>query len=114
MFFLFIPQTYCDKEVAKYCEEKTGRTNLHGDGDPLDILVLSEHNITHGDILLQAIPIGGFRMIDNGEVDDKIISVMKTDEFYTQWKDINDIPVSIVARLKHYFLTYKNMPGSGK
>ncbi len=108
----FIPRTYCDEEVAKYCEEKTGRVNLHGDKDPLDILVLSEHNITHGDLLLQAIPIGGFRMIDRGEVDDKIISVMKTDEFYTQWKDITDIPESIVARLKHYFLTYKNMPGA--
>lgn len=107
----FIPQTYCDAEVAAYCSEKTGRKNLFGDGDPLDILVLSERNITHGDLLLQAIPIGGFRMIDNGEVDDKIISVMKTDEFYKQWKDISEIPESIVARLKHYFLTYKNMPG---
>ena len=107
----FIPQTYCDQAVAEYCTEKTGRENLHGDKDPLDILVLSERNITHGDLLLQAIPIGGFRMIDNGEVDDKIISVMKTDEFYKQWKDINEIPSSIVARLKHYFLTYKNMPG---
>lgn len=108
----FIPQTYCDAEVSKYCEEKTGRINLHGDGDPLDILVLSEHNIEHGDLLLQAIPIGGFRLIDRGEVDDKIISVMKTDEFYKQWKEITDIPESILARLKHYFLTYKNMPGA--
>lgn len=108
----FIPQTYCDKKVAEYCEKKTGRTGLHGDGDPLDILVLSEHNITHGDILTQAIPIGGFRMIDRGEVDDKIISVMKTDEVYNQWKDIQDVPPPIIARLKHYFLTYKSMPGA--
>ncbi len=107
----FIPQTYCDKEVAKYCMEKTNRKNLLGDKDPLDICVLSERNISHGDIILQAIPIGGFRMIDKGEVDDKIIAVMKTDDVYTQWKNIDEVPDAIIARLKHYFLTYKNLPG---
>lgn len=108
----FVPQTYCDKLVAEYCMEKTGRTGLLGDCDPLDICVLSERNITHGDLLLKAIPIGGFRMLDKGEVDDKIIAVMKTDEVYTQWKDITDVPPAIIARLKHYFLTYKNIPGA--
>ncbi|MBC7412101.1 MAG: inorganic pyrophosphatase [Bacteroidia bacterium] len=107
----FIPKTYCDELVANYCIEKIGRPGLHGDKDPLDICVLSERNITHGDLLLKAIPIGGFRMLDQGEVDDKIIAVMKTDEVYSQWKDIDDIPPSIIARLKHYFLTYKIMPG---
>ncbi len=107
----FVPQTYCDTLVAEYCMEKTGRTGLLGDCDPLDICVLSERNITHGDLLLKAIPIGGFRMLDKGEVDDKIIAVMKTDEVYTQWKDITDVPPAIIARLKHYFLTYKNIPG---
>jgi inorganic pyrophosphatase len=29
------------------------------------------------------------------------------------WKDITDVPESIVNRLKHYFLTYKNIPGTG-
>lgn len=107
----FIPQTFCDAKVAAYCEQKTGRTKLFGDGDPLDICVLTERNITHGDILLKSIPIGGFRMIDNGEVDDKIIAVMNQDAVYSQWKDIEDIPKAIVNRLKHYFLTYKNIPG---
>jgi inorganic pyrophosphatase len=36
---------------------------------------------------------------------------MAKDEFYTGFKDISDIPSSILQRLKHYFLTYKNMPG---
>lgn len=107
----FIPQTYCGKSIADFAGEKSGKENLRGDGDPLDICVLSERFITHGDIILSAIPIGGFRMIDNGEADDKIIAVMKTDEVYREWKDINEIPDSIVQRLKHYFLTYKNMPG---
>jgi inorganic pyrophosphatase len=107
----FIPQTYCGKTVAALSSEKTGKPGLKGDGDPLDICVLSERNITHGDILLRAIPIGGFRLIDRGEADDKIIAVMANDEVYKEFKDLSDCPDAIVNRLKHYFLTYKNMPG---
>jgi inorganic pyrophosphatase len=114
----FIPQTYCAEEVAEYAKKmiegdaqiKTGMTVTKGDGDPLDICVLSERPVSHGDILLQAVPIGGFRMIDGGEADDKIIAVMKGDEFYMKWKDIEDCPISYVDRLKHYFLTYKHLP----
>src|ERR1035437_2813695 len=72
----FIPQTLCDLEVGKFCMEKTGRQNITGDQDPMDILVLEEKNIANGAILVQAIPIGGFRMIDGGQADDKIIAVM--------------------------------------
>ncbi|MEX0967625.1 MAG: inorganic pyrophosphatase [Bacteroidia bacterium] len=107
----FIPQTYCDEKVAEYCRIKTQRNNIIGDKDPLDICVLTERMVNRGDILIPARPIGGFRMIDNGEADDKIIAVLKGDEVYQNWQDIDDVPVSIVARLKHYFLTYKEMPG---
>lgn len=107
----FIPQTYCGEEVAARANAKTGRTDIKGDGDPLDICVLTERNITSGDIILEAIPIGGFRMIDKNEADDKIIAVMAKDEIYSQWKDIQECPESLINRLKHYFLTYKNIPG---
>lgn len=107
----FIPQTYCGKSVADYCSIKVGRKNIVGDGDPLDILVITERNIMYGNILVQAVPIGGFRMIDGGEADDKIIAVLKQDEVYENWQDIGDCPPSLIARLKHYFLTYKDMPG---
>jgi inorganic pyrophosphatase len=106
----FIPQTYCAEFVAEYSELKSGREGIKGDGDPLDICVLSERSVTHGDILLQAVPIGGFRMIDDGEADDKIIAVLKGDEFYRLWNDISDCPASYINRLKHYFLTYKHLP----
>ena len=106
----FIPQTYCDLKVSEYAALKSGRDIKKGDGDPLDICVFSERTITHGDIMLQAIPIGGFRMIDKGEADDKIIAVMKDDEVYGSWKDIGDCTEAVINRLKHYFLTYKNIP----
>lgn len=107
----FIPQTYCGDQVAARANETTNRTSIVGDGDPLDICVLSERNITSGDIILEAIPIGGFRMIDKNEADDKIIAVMAKDEIYSQWKDISEVPEQLINRLRHYFLTYKNIPG---
>lgn len=107
----FVPQTFCGEEIAARANERTGRTDIVGDGDPLDICVLTERNITSGDIIVEAIPIGGFRMIDKNEADDKIIAVMAKDEIYSKWKDILDCPEPLINRLRHYFLTYKNIPG---
>ena len=107
----FIPQTYCGNKVGKYCGEKSGKKDIKGDGDPLDILVLTEKDIPHGDIIAKAIPIGGFRMLDGNAADDKIISVLKGDMVYGEFKDITDLPELVIKRLKHYFLTYKDMPG---
>ena len=108
----FIPQTYCGESVAEFSRDKSGGVEVNkGDEDPLDICVLSERSVSHGNIILPAIPVGGFRMIDHGEADDKIIAVMKGDEFYMQWTDVIDCPTSYINRLKHYFLTYKNLPG---
>ncbi len=107
----FIPQTYCGDLIAEYDAKKSGRRIGKGDGDPLDICVLCERTISNGDILLQAIPIGGIRMFDKGEADDKIIAVLKGDEVYASWLDIDHIPEAVINRLKHYFLTYKNIPG---
>jgi inorganic pyrophosphatase len=108
----FIPKTLCDTQVGNFCMEKTGRQNINGDQDPMDILVLEEKNIENGGILVQAIPIGGFRMIDKNEADDKIIAVMKGDAIYGNYTDISQLSIAIINRLKHYFLTYKDMPGS--
>ena len=108
----FIPQTLCGDKVAGYCMEKTGRSGIKGDGDPLDICVLTEKEITHSDILLKAMPIGGLRMIDDNESDDKIIAVMEGDGIFGHWNDITDAPFSLTERLKHYFLTYKDAPGA--
>ena len=108
----FIPQTYCGSRIAELCRERVHRPGIVGDDDPLDICVLTEKTISHGDIIVRAIPIGGFRMIDQGQADDKIIAVMHGDGLYSQWRDVNDCPPAFIDRLKHYFLTYKDLPGS--
>jgi inorganic pyrophosphatase len=107
----FIPQTFSAVRVAEYCMEKTGKEGITGDGDPIDICVLTEKEITHGDILVRARPLGGFRMLDGNESDDKIIAVLNNDTVYGHFRDISDIPELIIDRLKHYFLTYKDLPG---
>lgn len=106
----FIPQTYCSDKVAELCREKTGRNDITGDGDPLDICILTEKTISHGDILLKAKPVGGLRMIDNNEADDKIIGVLAGDATYGNIEDIEDVPHQVLDRLRHYFLTYKQGP----
>lgn len=108
----FLPQTYCGKLVGNFCMKKSGRENIVGDGDPLDICILTEKAISHGDILVKAIPIGGFRMIDGNEADDKIIAVLKDDATYGHITDMADLPQLVIDRLKHYFLTYKDIPGA--
>jgi inorganic pyrophosphatase len=110
----FIPRTYCAEGIADIARAKSNISIKGGDRDPLDILVLSEHHIPRGDILLKAIPIGGLCLVDSGEADDKIIAVLKGDKVYEQYKDINDLPSGIVERFHHYFLTYKNLPGDAR
>jgi inorganic pyrophosphatase len=106
----FIPQTYCGENIAKLATKNSGKQVELGDGDPLDILVLSEHHIPRGDIILKAKPIGGFCLIDGGEADDKIIATLVGDKIYENFNDISDLPEAIVNRLQHYFLTYKSLP----
>ncbi len=107
----FIPRTYCNSSVANRCMEQTGLKDIQGDGDPIDVVVLTEREIPHGNILVNAIAIGGFRMIDGGEADDKIVAVLKNDAMYGSIQDISELPEAVVNRLRHYFLTYKGIPG---
>jgi inorganic pyrophosphatase len=81
-----------------------------GDGDPLDICVVSERPINHSEFILDARIIGGLPMLDAGEADDKIIAVLDNDEFWSHAQDLGDLPALLVERLRHYFLTYKLTP----
>ncbi|MCH9610665.1 MAG: Inorganic pyrophosphatase [Chlamydiales bacterium] len=105
-----IPQTYAARRVGEYCSQKSGRENVYGDEDPLDICILTEKPILRGDILVTAIPIGGIRAIDGEEADDKIIAVLKGDLVYKNIRDIKDCPDNLIDRLVHYFMTYKESP----
>lgn len=106
----FIPRTLCAERVGAACADRTGRHGIVGDGDPMDVCILTEKEISHGDILVQAVPIGGLRMIDGDQADDKIIAVLAGDAVFGGMRDIADCPPALVDRLRHYFLTYKLAP----
>jgi inorganic pyrophosphatase len=107
----FIPQTFCGEQVAQLCAERTGTDGIQGDGDPMDICVLTEKSFAQGSFFLHAKPIGGLRMIDGRQADDKILAVLESDLAYGHITDIDECPKALVDRLKHYFLSYKQLPG---
>ncbi|UKN02190.1 inorganic diphosphatase [Paracrocinitomix mangrovi] len=86
----FIPQTYCD------------------DKDPLDILVLSQITIVPM-CLVSAKVIGVMRMLDGGELDDKIIAVAENDMSVNHINDISELPNHFIKELKNFFEDYKKL-----
>jgi inorganic pyrophosphatase len=97
----FIPQTFCGPRVGALSPKAK-----RGDGDPLDICVLSERPINRSEVILNVHVVGGLQMIDGGEADDKIIAVLENDYV---WGKVE----VLVERLRHYFTTYKMVQGSG-
>lgn len=102
----FIPRTFCGSRVGALMESAA-----KGDGDPLDICVLSERPISRSDVLLQARVVGGLAMNDHGEADDKIIAVLNKDNFWASVTQLDELPPVLVERLRHYFSTYKLVHG---
>jgi inorganic pyrophosphatase len=102
----FIPRTYCGDRVARLCQRAR-----EGDGDPLDICVVSERPIERAEILLNARVVGGIGTTDGGKADDKIVAVLENDNFWGKVRDLSELPPRLVERLEHYFSTYKLVPG---
>ncbi len=102
----FIPRTYCGERVGKLSPNAVG-----GDGDPLDICVVTERPVSRSEFFLNARVIGGLQALDNNEADDKIIAILDNDNFWGDIQDISELPPAFIERLRHYFLTYKLVPG---
>jgi Inorganic pyrophosphatase len=102
----FVPRTYCGRRVGALAPNVKG-----GDGDPLDICVFSERPINRSEVILNAKVVGGLQGIDGGEADDKIIAVLENDNVWGGVEDISELPEILVERLRHYFSTYKLIPG---
>ena len=102
----FIPRTYCGARVCELSPRSSA-----GDGDPLDICVLSERPISRSDVILNARVVGGLQAVDAGEADDKIIAVLENDGVWGEARDVGELPAVLIERLRHYFSTYKMTPG---
>jgi inorganic pyrophosphatase len=81
---------------------------LGEDGDPLDILVLSEVSIEPL-CIVRARVIGVMRMIDQGVADDKILTVAAGDRSVSHISDIAHLPEHFHSELKHFFEEYTKL-----
>ena len=106
-----IPRTYCGKRIGARCSERTGVADIAGDGDPMDICLLTEKTFAQGNFVCRARPIGGLRMVDGSQADDKIVVVLESDLVYGHLRELAEVPAAVLDRLRHYFLTYKQLPG---
>lgn len=88
----FIPRTYC------------------GDHDPLDILVLGQAEVPPLSLMC-AKPIGYMKMLDQGEVDDKIIAVHADDPAFSHYNSIDELPPHELREIKNFFEIYKDLEG---
>lgn len=86
---------------------------LAEDGDPVDVLVLSDKTVFPG-CVIPAVPIGMLEMEDEEGIDTKVLAVptKKVDPYFGEWKDIDDVPQALKDKMKHFFEHYKELePG---
>jgi inorganic pyrophosphatase len=102
----FIPRTYCAARVARLCPP-----TVQGDGDALDICVITERPINRAEVLISAKVIGVLKTLDGGRADDKVLAVLDNDPFWGDTEDVTQMPEIVTFRLRHYFATYKMVPG---
>jgi len=76
------------------------------DGDPLDIMVISNEQIQPL-CILEAKVIGNMPMTDNGEKENKIIAVAARDPLVNQYQHIDELPEHFIRMLRNYFEQYK-------
>src|ERR1035437_4630136 len=93
MNYGFIPRTYAD------------------DRDPLDVLVLCSETLDPM-VMVECYPIGVVKMIDNEEIDEKIIAIPFKDPVYNGYRDINTLPQHLLNEITHFFEVYKALEHS--
>ncbi len=87
----FVPQTCCAQRVAELSPKAKA-----GDGDPIDICVVSERPIARAEVIVNCRVVGGLQVVDNEEADDKLIAVLANDHIWANAEDIADIPTTFV------------------
>jgi inorganic pyrophosphatase len=83
---------------------------LAEDGDALDILVMVSEPTFSG-CLIEARPIGLFRMKDQGDNDFKVLGAPSTDPMFDEFRKLSDAPKAFLREVEHFFATYKELEG---
>lgn len=83
---------------------------LCGDGDPVDVLVVSRTPVVPGAVV-RSRPIGVMFMEDEGGIDEKILAVPhdKLHPYYTNVSSYRDLPEILREQIAHFFTHYKDL-----
>jgi inorganic pyrophosphatase len=83
---------------------------LSGDGDPVDVLVVSEIPVVPG-CVIACRPIGVLMMQDESGEDEKILAVpvTKLTPYYADIKSYKDLPPIFIEKISHFFENYKDL-----
>mgnify|MGYP003346847507 CR=1 FL=1 len=83
---------------------------LSGDGDPVDVLVLSPLPLISG-VVVRCRPVGLLKMIDEAGADEKLLAVpiYKLCNVYHRIATPDDLPVPTLAQIRHFFEHYKDL-----
>jgi len=98
----FIPQTLCGSRTGDAM-----KAGSDGDGDALDICILSEHELTRSEVVLNVRVIGAIQTMDHDKADPKLIAVLEGDLLWGDLTNLSEVPDSQLDRLEHYFRQYK-------
>ncbi|WCR57721.1 inorganic diphosphatase [Wolbachia endosymbiont of Ctenocephalides felis wCfeJ] len=81
-----------------------------GDGDPVDVLVLTQFPLASG-VLISVRPIGALLTKDEKGEDEKVLAVptSSVDSYYDNVKNYSDLPESLLDRIVHFFSHYKDL-----
>jgi inorganic pyrophosphatase len=86
-----------------YIEDTLGE-----DGDPLDAMVLLPESVYPG-VIVEARPVGMFKMVDEAGGDDKVLCVPAGDPRWDHVQDISDVAQFELDAIKHFFVHYKDL-----
>lgn len=78
------------------------------DGDALDALVLIWEPTFPG-CLIEAKPIGVFKMRDEKGLDEKILCVPIKDPEWNYLSELKDVPPHLLREIQHFFSVYKDL-----
>ncbi|MCN0158069.1 inorganic diphosphatase [Mesomycoplasma ovipneumoniae] len=85
---------------------------LDWDGDPLDVLVYSSQKFLPGSQLNARI-LGALEMIDDGEIDTKLIAVHHDDYRLDHINSMDGLPQEWLDSIHYFFSNYKNWKRPG-
>ena len=81
---------------------------LGEDGDPLDVLVLLDHDIYPG-VVAKVRPVAVLKMSDEAGGDDKVVAVLSKDPRWAHIQDVGDIAEELRNEIGHFFEHYKDL-----